>query len=60
MYNMRIVVSFFFIGIFFVFSIVMNHINERIFKTYDEIDLIKANLLSTLQIIKVKKLPEKK
>jgi len=57
-YNMRIVVSFFFVWIFFVFSIVTSTVNERRFKTYDEIDLIKANLLSTLQIVKIKKIPE--
>lgn len=57
-YNMRIVVSFFFVWIFFVFSIVTSIVNQRRFKTYDEIDLIKANLLSTIQIVKVKKIPE--
>jgi len=57
-YNMKIVVSFFFVWIFFVFSIVTSLVNQRRFKTYDEIDLIKANLLSTLQIVKVKNIPE--
>gem|GEM_PF-4730078 len=38
----------------------MSLISERRFKAYDEIALIKANLISTLQIIKVKKIPEEK
>ncbi len=57
-YNMRIVVSFFFVWIFFVFSIVTSIVNERRFQAYNEIALIKANLLSTLQIIKAKNIPE--
>jgi len=59
-YDMKIVVSFFFVGIFFVFSIVTSIVNQRRFKAYDEIDLIKANLLSTLQIVNSKNIPEKK
>jgi hypothetical protein len=35
-------------------------VNERRFQAYEEIALIKANLLSTLQIIKIKKIPEEK
>ena len=38
----------------------MNTVNERRFQAYNEIALIKANLLSTLQIIKAKKLEEEK
>jgi len=48
--EMHVVASVFFIGIFVSFNIVMNTSDERRFKAYDEIALIKANLISFLQI----------
>ncbi len=54
--EMHVVASVFFIGIFVSFTIVMNTADERRFKAYDEIALIKANLISFLQITQFRNL----
>ena len=57
--EMHVVASVFFIGIFVSFNIVMNTSDERRFKAYDEIALIKANLMSFLQITQCRNLSKK-
>jgi predicted membrane chloride channel (bestrophin family) len=57
--EMHVVASVFFIGIFVSFNIVMNTSDERRFKAYDEIALIKANLISFLQITQFRDLSKK-
>lgn len=48
--NMDVVTSFFFIGTFFVFSVVMNLVNTRRFSAIDEISSIKSYILSIYEI----------
>jgi hypothetical protein len=44
--EMHVIASVFFVGIFFCFGIVMNTADERRFRAYEEVALIKANLIS--------------
>ncbi len=49
--DMPVVASVFFIGIFFCFGVVLNAADERRFKVFDEIAIIKANIMSFWQIV---------
>jgi len=57
---MDVVVSFFFIGTFFVFSILMNLVNVRRFWAIDEISSIKSYILSIYEIGLLQKVVWKK
>ncbi len=57
-YEMPVIASFFFVGIFFCFGVVMNSADDRRFKVFDEVAQIKANLMVFWQLaqqIKLKK-----
>lgn len=45
-FSMTVEASVFFVGIFFCFGVVMNTADERRFQAFDEIALIKGNLLA--------------
>ena len=49
--EMHVIASVFFVGIFFCFGIVMNTADERRFRAYEEIALIKANLMGFWHIV---------
>lgn len=58
--EMNVVVSFFFIGTFFVFSVLMNLVNTRRFGAIDEISSIKSYILSIYEIELLQKVIWKK
>lgn len=55
-FEMTVEASVFFVGIFFCFGIVMNTADERRFAAFDELALIKGNLLALSQLAAVWKL----
>lgn len=57
-YDMEVLASVFFVGIFFCFSITMNTADDRRFKAFDEIANIKSNILSVWRIVKSNDFPE--
>lgn len=58
-YDMRVIASVFFVGIFFCFGIIMNTADERRFQVFDEIALINGNLLTIWDIVLTQNLPKK-
>ena len=58
-FEMTVEASVFFVGIFFCFGIVMNTADERRFQAFDELALIKGNLLAISQIASAWKLKAK-
>lgn len=58
-FSMAVEASVFFVGIFFCFGIVMNTADERRFAAFDELALIKGNLLAMSQLAAVWKLSKK-
>jgi len=59
-YEMNVVTSFFFIGTFFVFSVIMNLVNTRRFWAIDEISSIKSYILSIYEVWLLQKVVWKK
>ena len=55
-HELDILVSFFFVWIFFVFWISMNYVNQRRFNAIDEIATIRGSFITILQIESVRKL----
>lgn len=55
-FEMTVEASVFFVGIFFCFGIVMNTADERRFQAFDELALIKGNLLAMSQLASAWKL----
>jgi hypothetical protein len=58
-YDMEVLASVFFVGIFFCFSITMNTADDRRFKAFNEIANIKSNIMSLWRILRSNDFPEK-
>ncbi len=58
-YDMGVIASVFFVGIFFCFGIIMNTADERRFQVYDEIALINGNLLTIWDMVLIQNLSKK-